>query len=147
MWSHSDPRSCCPAGVTLKAHSSPLTWVQEKDAVSSCITSNSLLLNTYQKYYFWRNNIHRQYPERHLAHYSMRNVKCLSLYRATSAKSYLSELSCFSSHRIAFLRQTLALCHWPPTGQRCCCLSNPTVIFIVKIVFGDIVHYINILNV
>lgn len=100
-----DPRPCCSrmaVGLTLKAYRSPLNY--EKRTALSCITLNSLLLSTYQKYSFARNNIHKQYPERNPAHHLTRNVECPLLDRATPAKSYLSELSCFGSYRIVLLR-------------------------------------------
>lgn len=63
-----------------------------------------VLLSTYQKYSFVRNNTHRQDPERYLSRHCTRNVECLSLDIAIPATSYLSELSCFGSYGIVFRR-------------------------------------------
>lgn len=77
------------------------------------------LLSTYQKYSFVRNNIHRQYPERHLTHHCTRNGECLSLDKAFLAMSYLSELSCCGSYGICFSKISFGIMPLTYIQQHC----------------------------
>lgn len=105
LWSQADPCSChslTSLGLTFTQIPTELTLREGQCWVGWALYS--LLLSTYQKYSFMKNNIHRQYPERYLAHHCTRNVECLSLDKALLATSYLSELSCFGSYGIVFPR-------------------------------------------